>query len=772
MLCLILTLAMVAESEPVTALAGTINNGAAQGAGESAGTSAGGADSASGADLTDISAGDLPAQILSEIEANRSEFSKEYLLSDQSRAVIVYSQPIHYETENGQLAEIDNTLTKTEAGYENGSNSYSLIITDNEESQGEVIYKENDYEISWQMLEFTEDVTDGDASDRDATDGDETGAADISGGNAGATDGDGTGTADISAGDISDGNISDTDVTSGNTDVTTGNVSGSDVTDGDAADVTPVDADETTLLTVVTPGLNAELTDETADAPAFDGQEEIFLPSQSRVAFDGYAGGVTVEYAPAGDGVKENIILPARDAGSEYIFSVNMTGLNARLCSNNEIEFYDPLTDEVQYYFPAPFLIDAEGILSYDAHYELAHSLEEFGAKDADVSGTTDGGDVSGSTDGSDRSENSTPDDAAESDEDAIFTGLVYIRIAIDEDWLDQAAYPVTVDPVLKQARVKNLLDYGCVDSDGNLYDTLYVGAKINAKQNINTVYRSFVRFDLPDLPSQSVVTEALLYLGGSAAEGNTHYLQTHMAEKGWYHKAEPGSDEAGNAEAGNTGAESPVPLSWSEQPGRGQLLDYALNAGYFNITKAVRKWADGANNYGIVFSAYDETKNTKDTIRLKNDAAKPYLKVTYRTTTGLESYWSTHTTGAGTAGAGFINDYTGSLTVVNTAVATAGERMPMSISHVYNSTMTGEGAEGWRLNYAQTLRIPLDTVDVAAYPYLYTDADGTLLQEKGYLLSLKRPGKRNIRQHSRPLLTGRGRFNALCAAGEHFALK
>jgi len=384
------------------------------------------------------------------------------------------------------------------------------------------------------------------------------------------------------------------------------------------------------------------------------------------------------------------------------------------------------LTDEVQYYFPAPFLIDAEGILSYDAHYELAHSLEEFGAKDADVSGTTDGGDVSGSTDGSDRSENSTPDDAAESDEDAIFTGLIYIKIAIDEDWLDQAAYPVTVDPVLKQARVKNLLDYGCVDSDGNLYDTLYVGAKINAKQNINTVYRSFVRFDLPDLPSQSVVTEALLYLGGSAAEGNTHYLQTHMAEKGWYHKAEPGSDEAGNAEAGNTGAESPVPLSWSEQPGRGQLLDYALNAGYFNITKAVRKWADGANNYGIVFSAYDETKNTKDTIRLKNDAAKPYLKVTYRTTTGLESYWSTHTTGAGTAGAGFINDYTGSLTVVNTAVATAGERMPMSISHVYNSTMTGEGAEGWRLNYAQTLRIPLDTVDVAAYPYLYTDADGT----------------------------------------------
>ena len=63
------------------------------------------------------------------------------------------------------------------------------------------------------MLEFTEDVTDGDASDTDVTGGDATDTADISGGNAGATDGGGIGTADISDGDISDGDVCDTDVT-------------------------------------------------------------------------------------------------------------------------------------------------------------------------------------------------------------------------------------------------------------------------------------------------------------------------------------------------------------------------------------------------------------------------------------------------------------------------------------------------------------------------------------------------------------------------------
>ena len=206
MLCLILTLAMVAESEPVTALAATINNGAVQGMGTSAGKNADGSGSTANVDMTsasDISGGNVSAQILSEIEANRSEFSKEYLLSDQSRAVILYSQPIHYETENGQLAEIDNTLTKTEAGYENGSNSYSLVITDNEESQGEVIYKENDYEIAWQMLEFAEDVTDGDADRGNASGGDITGEG-------------------------------------GDADAATGDVSGSDVSNGDAADTTLV----------------------------------------------------------------------------------------------------------------------------------------------------------------------------------------------------------------------------------------------------------------------------------------------------------------------------------------------------------------------------------------------------------------------------------------------------------------------------------------------------------------------------------------------------
>ena len=51
------------------------------------------------------------------------------------------------------MEEIDNTLVKTEEGYTNAQNSYEVLITDNEESRGEVIFKEDGYEISWQMME-------------------------------------------------------------------------------------------------------------------------------------------------------------------------------------------------------------------------------------------------------------------------------------------------------------------------------------------------------------------------------------------------------------------------------------------------------------------------------------------------------------------------------------------------------------------------------------------------------------------------------------------
>ncbi len=556
-------------------------------------------------------------EVLCEVEGKRGEFSKEYQMSDNSRVVMVYPQQIHYETEEGTLAEIDNSLIRTEAGYENGSNSYELVVTDNADSQGEVIYREDGYEIAWQMIGL-EKQTKRKSGRRNMRE----------------------------------------------------------------------------------QQLEAVLVDE---LPAEEIQREngLYQTKQSKVVFDGYENGVHVEYAPAGDGVKENIILNTRECGNEYTFCVHLSGLEARLSSNNEIEFYDKETDEVKYYFPAPFLIDQQGEVSYGARYELLDI-------DGMESGTVDGEDIQAvrSPDAAFVSETDTTDgeDFAGADVSDM-EGTFYIRIVLDEQWLDQAVYPVTLDPVLKQTRAKNLLDYGCIASDGTRYDTLYVG------RSKNTLYRSFIRFDLPVLEKQCVVSEAMLYLDGTVDVNNTHYLLANTVTQEWYNKAK---NKPGKL------------LGWSDQPAMGDLLDYGVNAGSFNITKAVREWQSGEqSNFGIAVSAYNETADRRDTIRLKSSPTLPYLKIVYRTATGLEDYWGTHSVGAGSAGTGYINDYTGALTVVNTDVATAGKRLPMTIRHVYNSNTVSQNG-GWRLNYEETIKIPLDTVDVVSYPYVYTDGDGT----------------------------------------------
>lgn len=656
---------------------------------------------------------------------------------------MVYSQPIHYETEEGNLAEIDNSLTRIEEGYTNKSNSYEVVITDNTDSQGEVIYREEGYEIAWQMLEPVEDHEAQTVSLEKVQD--EAQGASLE--------------------EVPEKAQS---------------VSPEEVLEK-VPDVSLPGEPEVALHA---PELDAVVSDTAPSSPRAASQEDsgFYQPRQSTITFDGYQNGVKVEYQPTGDGIKENIILDTRESGNEYLFCVQLSGLKAELNSNHEIVFYDEETDEIKYYFPAPFMIDSKGEISYKARYELIDTAatpegaaetetgsdpettaepepETEAEPDSETTAepdpeTTTGSDPETETEaepeaapepdpeaeteaeapteaateaatetateaeteptdtpqGTTMPETQSPEDSAApseteaSPEDAA-DSVLYLRIILDGQWLDQASYPVTVDPVLKQARAKNLTDYGCVASNGTIYDTLYAG------KNNTATYRSYIRFDLPDIEPQSIISEAALQLGGTKEEGNTHYLTAALITQDWYHKT-PRSNAS--------------KLSWNTQPTLGTALDYTVNAGYFNITKAIRAWQSGETpNYGLAITAYDETTSKRDALSLKNSSTVPYLKITYRTATGLESYWGTHTTAAGTAGYGYLNDYTGALTVVNTDLATAGLRLPMTIRHIYNSNATDENA-GWRLNYAQTIKIPLDTVNVNTYPYVYTDEDGT----------------------------------------------
>ena len=66
--------------------------------------------------------------------------------------------------------------------------------------------------------------------------------------------------------------------------------------------------------------------------------------------------------------------------------------------------------------------------------------------------------------------------------------------------------------------------------------------------------------------------------------------------------------------------------------------------------------------------------------------ANRPMVFLEYRNHKGIEDYWTYHTVDADNAGTAYINDYSGNLVFIHGDMADTGLRMPLALSHVYNS--------------------------------------------------------------------------------------
>ena len=94
------------------------------------------------------------AFILHENEENRSEFSKDFLLSNGLSLATVYPYAVHFE-ENGQWKEIDNTLTASTnrgtAVYKNRAGAWDVYFPQTLTSQNNVSVSKDGYTLSFGM---------------------------------------------------------------------------------------------------------------------------------------------------------------------------------------------------------------------------------------------------------------------------------------------------------------------------------------------------------------------------------------------------------------------------------------------------------------------------------------------------------------------------------------------------------------------------------------------------------------------------------------------
>ena len=400
--------------------------------------------------------------------------------------------------------------------------------------------------------------------------------------------------------------------------------------------------------------------------------------SHARLEYANVSNGTDIVYDLSGNQVKESIVMDAYSARLRgYRYTLNVGELNPVLTDSGEINLYDCDNKEIVMVMPAPFLVDAAGEYCYDIELTLTGSGSRY--------------------------------------------TLTYL---LPQQWLadTERQWPVVLDPMVNASIANNNI------KDVSVYER---NCPHTHKEGIldvghNTEYgkmRTFLKYDnLPPLSSSDVVIYAMLRLYKPNDHSTTNPVEIHKVTSTWT--------------SSNT--------TWANQPGHDPMvIDYDMvkdhSYYYWETTDVVRGWYEGTNT-GLMLKAPDWVENTTSTSSYRKQfyssdyyatstAHSPALTIVFRNNNGLEGYWDYTSSSAGRAGTGSINDFTGNLVWIHSDLGFGGNRMPVSISHIYNANDSANNdfglGYGWRTNYNQrAYKSTLANLDKEYY--VWEDADGT----------------------------------------------
>lgn len=245
-----------------------------------------------------------------EVLSMRSQYEKHYDNGDGTYTAIIDTVPIHYNNENGEWVEIDNTLTQNDDGsYTNAKNSMNVTLAS---------------------------------------------------------------TANVNTvSDINNNKMNDCHLVS--LDYMGYNVSW-DIINPYADNVEKVSACESTLSCPIEISENNSQRCTEVDNEYLENNIERAISSKNssvwyRSLFDGCD--INVEIKPTS--IKENIILNNREAANHtFTYYVKTNGLIVELCDDNSIKFVDE-EENIIFIMPAPFMFESEynNVQSYDIDISL-----------------------------------------------------------------------------------------------------------------------------------------------------------------------------------------------------------------------------------------------------------------------------------------------------------------------------------------------------------------------------------------------------------------
>ena len=380
------------------------------------------------------------------------------------------------------------------------------------------------------------------------------------------------------------------------------------------------------------------------------------VKKMNALVFANVHNGADYEYAVTGNGVKENIVVKEKADVYRYPFVLHMENVTAAFDDvDKRIVFVSTETGEEVFFIPAPFMTDALGVVSTAVSYEVK---------------TTANGDM-------------------------------VLNVVADSAWMnaEERVFPVCIDPQVQVSGVSAMNTYSWENGVLSNATAHTVGVT-----DSGTVKRMYMSFNMPTLPRNPRIKKAELkfYQAPSASACNDG------SKLGLYRVTD-------NLSIGNCNPTHSANLIDFAKIRTGHDEDDEVISYTFDVTTLMDQVNKGEEDIkDLVLKMLDENPACNNSITLcgsayaEDDRYVPQLVVTYESTYGVNTSYRTHTHELGRFGQGSIDLQCGNLMFESEDFAWSGNRMPVTIKHLYNSALSA-------YPYTANSEIKLPTANFAA---------------------------------------------------------
>ena len=333
------------------------------------------------------------------------------------------------------------------------------------------------------------------------------------------------------------------------------------------------------------------------------------------------------------------------------------------------------------------------------------------------------------------------------------------LLVQADAAWIngEERSFPVVIDPSLIVSSRNNSNSIATGFTRSGLPNTAGNGSQLYLGYGSGTYNGTQVKQmkallyfgNLPSIPTNCSVTGAgvqFRVMGNGYTSVGLPQIHAQLHEV------------TGDKPAGRTYAGWVKGITWNTMPAySGTVEDYCAissssRGSYvsWNISRAVAKWYESGTEKRVLAMDVAESLSASRCAQVAfftyGSYYFPYLIVQYRNQVGTEGYFTGQTVSAGRAGTGFIRDYTSQLILTNSIGSASSNTLPFDLALFYNSASRNEeflnsdqagihtvhysamkAGAGWKLSVQESIVLKTVSTDPDELTYyIYNDADGT----------------------------------------------